>query len=350
MRLPWNGSTRLGTWEYNDPPKSDVWPTTSMVDEQMQWVETWWVIDGYGYSIILQKSQGWAASKIQDGSSGMIWYPHYQFPFETGGMTLSPPFLQHIPIYSITYITIYLLNFLQGLVATLMVWSRKSQVQPADSTSLSDQVGRKGFRGEPTLLLKIWTKNPRVLGLHDPIWRFAYHIFQMGWWKTTNQKMWFIYFVLFSGWSFALFCSRFFLVMFKGTIYRIPMWWYWLCWGTPVLHSRRLQQDLWKVTFPKRKVVFQMSNHHFSGWWFQVCFMFTGGFKYVLCSPRSLGFHDPIWLAHIFQMAWNHPWDGGPSIINPIYTLYSGYFYRVPPKGTTIFPVITVPGTPNNHL
>ncbi len=26
------------------------------------------------------------------------------------------------------------------------------------------------------------------------------------------------------------------------------------------------------------------------------------GFKYLLFSPRSLGFHDPIWLAHIFQM------------------------------------------------
>ena len=29
-----------------------------------------------------------------------------------------------------------------------------------------------------------------------------------------------------------------------------------------------------------------------------------GCFKDFWCSSRSLGFHDPIWLAHIFQMAW----------------------------------------------
>ena len=27
-----------------------------------------------------------------------------------------------------------------------------------------------------------------------------------------------------------------------------------------------------------------------------------GGFKHFIISPRSLEFHDPIWLAHIFQM------------------------------------------------
>ena len=31
-----------------------------------------------------------------------------------------------------------------------------------------------------------------------------------------------------------------------------------------------------------------------------------GGFKYVLFSPRSLGKMNPFWLAHIFQMGWNH--------------------------------------------
>ena len=29
-----------------------------------------------------------------------------------------------------------------------------------------------------------------------------------------------------------------------------------------------------------------------------------GGFKYFLFSPRSLGIHDPIWLAHIFFFKW----------------------------------------------
>lgn len=32
----------------------------------------------------------------------------------------------------------------------------------------------------------------------------------------------------------------------------------------------------------------------------------TGGFT-LLFSPRSMGFHDPICLAHIFHMGWNHP-------------------------------------------
>ena len=31
-----------------------------------------------------------------------------------------------------------------------------------------------------------------------------------------------------------------------------------------------------------------------------------GGFKYFLFSPRTSGFHDPIWLAHRFQLGWNH--------------------------------------------
>jgi len=64
----------------------------------------------------------------------------------------------------------------------------------------------------------------------------------------------------------------------------------------------------------------------FSTWprsWFQIFFIFTSiwgrlpfwliFFKWVettnlagdfIFSPRSLGFHDPIWLLHIFQMAW----------------------------------------------
>ena len=29
-----------------------------------------------------------------------------------------------------------------------------------------------------------------------------------------------------------------------------------------------------------------------------------GGFKYFLFSSRTLGFHDPIWRPHIFQMGW----------------------------------------------
>ena len=58
---------------------------------------------------------------------------------------------------------------------------------------------------------------------------------------------------------------------------------------------------------------------------------------------------------------WENPWDGGPLIINPIYTLYSGYILGISPfkgllgvvkqlgyhpKGTTIFPMTVLQKNP----
>ena len=51
----------------------------------------------------------------------------------------------------------------------------------------------------------------------------------------------------------------------------------------------------------QKKIVNQRIPIHqnsLSGWW---------QLKHVLeFSPQTLGFHDPIWLAHIFQIGWNH--------------------------------------------
>ena len=44
----------------------------------------------------------------------------------------------------------------------------------------------------------------------------------------------------------------------------------------------------------------------FSRWW---------QLKYLLFSPRTLGFHDPNWRSHIFQMGWLKPLVQPPTIV-----------------------------------
>ena len=70
-------------------------------------------------------------------------------------------------------------------------------------------------------------------------------------------------------------------------------------------------QTLWALMQPWQHAI-RASNGHL--WWFtmlvemwtnrkrapwnEASWSIGGGFKYFLCSPRKLGFHDPIWRAN----------------------------------------------------